>query len=86
MSIHKDNVNDETKARILTQGEFEEHIRNYFARLTKQLEDLTRQIQGTSTAHQPNLSLRALTSSSFSAAGPSPDIVIGGTRTSIDFW
>ena len=72
-SAHKDNVYIESKARILTQEEVNEQIRKYIALLIKQLEEYTRLIHGMSTAHRPNLSSRAVTISSFSAAGTSPD-------------
>ena len=66
-------VEDEPEARILTQVEVIEQIRFHIAPLTKQLEDLTRLIQGMSTAQQLNSYPRAGTSGNFSAAGYLPD-------------
>ena len=63
----------EYETRILTQEEVNEQIKNYSAIVTRQLEDLTRMIQGMSTSHWPNFSPRAGISASSSAAGPSPD-------------
>ena len=59
------------ETRILTQGEVDEQISSYIASLTRQLEDLTRLIQGMSTARGPNFSPRAGNSASSSAASPS---------------
>ena len=44
---HKSDVNCETETRILTQEDVTEHIKNYNAPLTKQLDDLTRLIHST---------------------------------------
>ena len=42
MSIHEDDVNNESEAHILTQEEVDEQTRSYIAHLTKQLgEDKT---------------------------------------------
>ena len=72
ISVHESNKDTESKTRILTQKEVGEQIRSYIAPLTRQLEDLTCLIHGMLTAHRPNLSPRAGTSTSSSAAGPSP--------------
>ena len=72
MSSREINADNESEAGILTQEEVDEQIRNYIAPLTIQLEEFIRFIQGMSTAHRLNLSPRAGTSASFSAAGPAP--------------
>ena len=59
MSTHKDNANNQSKPRILTQEEVDEQIRNYFVPLNKQLKS--------------NCSPKVDKSSSFSAAGTSPE-------------
>ena len=69
MNAHENGVNNKPEALILTQKEVDEQIRNCIAPLTKQLEDLTRPIQGMSTAHRPSLSPRAGTTALFSATG-----------------
>ena len=84
LSAHKDNVSIVSEARILTQEEIDDQIKIYITSLTKQLENLTRLIQGMSTAHRPNLSSRAGASASFSAANHSPDMVTGGIGTFLD--
>ena len=71
MNAHLDDIKNESEARIPTQEEVDEQIRNVINPLNKQLEDLTQLTQGMSTAHRPDLVLG--TSASFSAAGPSPD-------------
>ena len=71
-SVNK-TINCESEARILTQEEVDEHIKIFIAPVTRQLEDLTRLIQVSSTAHRPNLFRRTGIRVSFSAAGPSPD-------------
>ena len=70
---HENKSDKECETHILTQEEFDEQIRDYIAHLTRQLEDLTRLIQGMSFAHRPNLSPSAVTSGSSSAAGSSLD-------------
>ena len=78
------NTDFEPEARILTQEELDEQIETYIAPLIKQLNDLTRLIQGMSSVHPQNLILRASTRTNSSAAGLSPDIVTGGTGNSPD--
>ena len=67
MGAPEDNINGESKERFLAQEEVDEQIRSYNAPLTKtkQLEGLTRPIQGQQLNNYP----RAGTSASFSAAG-----------------
>ena len=45
MSVHEVDDNKRTKARILTQEEVDEQIRNYITPLIKKLKDLTPLIQ-----------------------------------------
>ena len=65
------NADSESEARILTQEKVDEQIRTYCALLIRQLEDLNRLIQRMSSVHQQNLSSKAGTSDSSTAAGPS---------------
>ena len=74
MSANENNTDSEFETRILTHDEVDKQISYFFAPLTRQLEDLTRLIQGMFTAHRSNLFPRESTSASFSATGPSPDI------------
>ena len=78
MINHEDDVNSETEARILTHDDVNEQIRSYIALLTKQLEDLTRLLQGMLSTQQRNAYPRAATSDSFSIAGYQPDTGISG--------
>ena len=73
LNAHRDNVDSQSKARILTKEEVHEYIETYITSLTKQLEDLTRLIQGMSSVDQAKLSPRASTSANSSAAGTSSD-------------
>ena len=77
-SAPESNTDIESKLRILTQ-EVDEQIKNYIAPLTRQLGDLIRLIQEMLSAPRPNFYPRAGTSASSSAAGPSSDMVTGGT-------
>ena len=63
------NVEDEPEVYILTQEDVNEQIGSHIAPLTKQLEDMTRLIQGMTTAQNPTSHPRAGTSASFSATG-----------------
>ena len=74
MSAHKDNFTDKPKACALSQEKFDDQIKNCIAPLTKLLEELTRLIQGNSTALRPIFFPRANKSAGFSEAGPSPNI------------
>ena len=74
MNTHENHTDNKSQTRFLTQEEVDKQIRYYIAPLTRQLQDLARLIQRMSTAHRPNLSPRAGTALSSSAAGPSPDI------------
>ena len=71
------NTYCESEERILTQRKVDEQIETYIARLTKQLEDLTRLIHGMPNLYRHNLSARSNTSASSSPAGASPDLVTG---------
>ena len=73
MSAKKIKTDSESGARILTQKEVDEQVKNYVASLTKQLEDLTRLIQGMSAARAP--SPRAGACTCISATDLSFDIV-----------
>ena len=73
VSAYESNTDTECETRIVTQEEVDEQIRNYNVSLTRQLDDLTRLIQGMSTAHRANLPPMASTSASSSAAGSSPN-------------
>ena len=73
LNCHEDEVNGESKARILTQEDVNEQIRSCIAPQTKQLDGLTRLIQGMPSAQQTNIYSRAGTSASFSAASHPPD-------------
>ena len=46
MKFCRTNENEEPKIRSLTQEEVIEQIKNFIATLTRQLEDLTRVVQG----------------------------------------
>ena len=53
MNAQERNVEDEPEVHILTEEEVNYQIRNHVAPLTKQLEDLTRLIQGMATVRHP---------------------------------
>ena len=55
MSNQKDDVNSETKARIRSQADENEQMMRCITPQTKQLKDLTRVIQGMSSAQQANI-------------------------------
>ena len=86
MSALENNTDNESKGRILTQVEVDEQIMNYIVPLTRQLEDSTRLIHGMATAHRPNLSLRGVTSASFSGASPSGDTLTGRCKFLFEVW
>ena len=79
VNAHGSKADSESGARILTQEEVDEQIKNKINPLTRQLEDLTRLIEGMSTAHRQNFSSRASTSANSSVASPSRNMVTGGT-------
>ena len=81
------SVIDESDARTLKQEEIDEQMRKYIAPLARQLEDLTRPIQGIYPAQLPNSYPRAGISASFSAAIYQPEILIYGRNLLlIRFW
>ena len=73
MMAPKHNNDDEPEVHALTQQEINEQIICHFNPLSKQLEDLTRLIQGMMTAQYPTSCLLAGTSGIFIAAGFQPD-------------
>ena len=73
LNNHRGNTDSDSEARIMTQEEVNEQIKNYTANLTVQLEDLTRLRQGMSRTHQKNVSQSASTCSNSSATGMSSD-------------
>ena len=54
ISVPEGNVNDDSETRMLIQEEVDEQKWSYLASLSKQLEDLTGLIQGTTTAQDLN--------------------------------
>ena len=73
LNADRSNTESESEARILTQIEVDEQIKTNIATLTKHLEDLTRLMQGMSSVHRQNNSLRAITTVNSSVADTSPD-------------
>ena len=73
MNAQESYTDIKCERRIFTQEDVNEEIKTYIALLTRQLLNLTRLIEGLSTARRPYLSLLASTSASSTAAGPSPD-------------
>ena len=84
ISAHEIGTRNESEAPILLKEEVNNEIRKYIARLSKQLRELTRLIQGKPRAHRPNVPSKAGTSAKFSAAGPSPNMMTGSKSTSFD--
>ena len=78
---HGKNAESRSEASILTEEGFDEQIRTYIETFTKQLENVTRLIQGASSVYRQNFSARATTSANSSSTGPSLDMVIGCTGT-----
>ena len=68
LGTHENDVKSESQTPILTRDEVDGQGRSYIAPLTKQLEDLTRLMQGMSSTQQLKFS------PGFSAAGQPPDI------------
>ena len=73
MKAPERNVDDEPEVHVLTQEEVNEQIKSHIAHVTRQLEVLTRLIQGMSTAQHPTFYPGAGAGASFSAAGYQPD-------------
>ena len=66
------NARDELEVHALTQEEVNEQVRNHIGPLTKQLQDLTRLIQGMTTAQLPTSYLRPSTTLGLVQPGISP--------------
>ena len=72
---HRSNTDSDCEIQASAQEEVDEQFKNYIAHLTKQLEDLTRLIQGSWHGHQVNCQQTANTSVSFSTTGTPSDTV-----------
>ena len=71
------HVEDEPEVHVLNQEEVNEQMRSYIARLTNQLEDLTRLIREMTTAQHPTSYPRAATSASYIVeTGISPTLLL----------
>ena len=57
LNAHSSSLEFDSEPHILTQEAVVEEMKNYITPLTKQLEDLTRLVQGMSRGHQVNLPL-----------------------------
>ena len=73
VNSHDSSENEGAEIRASTQKKVNEQIKSFFAPLTRQLEDLTRLIQGITTGWHPNYHPRADTNVSYSAPGYQPD-------------
>ena len=81
VSAPENNTDTESQTRISMQEKIHEQIRHYISPLTRLSGDMTRLIQGLSTARQSSDSQKARTSTSSNAGCPSPDMVTGASRT-----
>ena len=73
MNTLEDDLISKSETRVITQQDVNEHIRIYIAHLIRQLENLTRLIQGTSAAQQAKFTQMQGTSANFIAVGCSLD-------------
>ena len=73
MNSRGTNKNEDPEVHAITQEEVDEQIKNFIATLTRKLWDLTRLVQGMTTASHANYDPRAGTIASCSAPGYQPD-------------